>query len=199
MKFIQRFDDLTASTHRSMDMQIATAITAQSIGLKLPSDEVLSTRTDKELRVCLRNCERNGRLEEAQKVVKLMRARGIAKSKDFKNLKWNHDTVREVLLRPFRDVAETVGGRTAYVPVGGFPRRAKSDPTKLWIDQYRAMKTPTMNAVLACHVKAPADEPTFVLQIDGAIYETYCLDRYDEVLREWRDLAGYGATERLAA
>jgi hypothetical protein len=200
MKIIERHDDVTASTHRSMDMQITTAITAKSIRLNLPSDEVLSTWTDKELRVCLRNCERNGRLEEARRVVRVMDARGIARREDFKVFDWNHDTVREVL-RQFVEVPLAVedNQRKAFVDAGGFSRRAKHDPTRLWIDMYAAMKTPTMNASFACHVKKAGDEPTFVLEIDGAIYETYGLDRLDEALREWRDLAADATIERLAA
>jgi hypothetical protein len=189
MGMIDRHADVTASTHRSMEMQITTTITANSVKLKPLSDEQLRRCTNKELRVCLRNAQRRGFLDQARRTVKLMHARGIAKSKDFDNLRWNDDTVRD-LLRPFREVAEAVGGRRAYVPVGGFPHRAKSDPSKLWIDQYCAMKTPTTNAVIACRVKKPGDEPTFVLQINGAIYETYGLDRYDHALRKWRELGG---------
>src|SRR5262245_29051141 len=167
MKIIERHDDVTA-THRSVDMQITTAITAKSIRLILPSDEVLSTRTDKELRVCLGNCERNGCLEEARRVVRVMEARGIARRETFKVFGRNPDTVREVL-RPFKKVAQAVEGnlRKAWVEAGGFARRAKDDPTKLWIDAYCAVKTPTVNLSLACHVKAPGDEPTFVLERNG--------------------------------
>jgi hypothetical protein len=202
MKIIERHDDVTASTHRSMDMQIITAITAKSIRLNLPSDEVLSTWTDKELRVCLRNCERNGRLEEARRVVRVMDARGVARRENFKVFDWNHDTVREVL-RPFKKVAQAVEGnlRKAWVETGGFARRAKDDPTWLWIDKYAAMKTPTMNATFACHVKKAGDEPTFVLELDGAIYATYGLDRLAEALRKWSELASGGPATigRLAA
>src|SRR5262245_29207899 len=146
MKIIERHDDVTA-THRSTDMKITTAITAKSIRLNLPSDEVLSTWTDKELRVCLRNCERHGCLEEARRVVRVMEARGIARREHFKFFDWNPDTVREVL-RPFKKVAQAVEGnlRKAWVEAGGFARRAKDDPTRLWIDKYAAMKTPIMNA-----------------------------------------------------
>jgi hypothetical protein len=201
MKIIERPDDVTASTHRSMDMQITTAITAKSVKLKLPSDEVLSTCTDKELRVCLGNCERNGRLEEARRVVRVMDARGVARREDFNNFDCNHDTVREVM-RPFEEAAQAVedNQREAWVETGGFARRAKDDPTRLWIDKYAAM-TPTMNAVFACHIKAPGDEATFVLELDGATYATYGLDRLAEALREWSELASDGPAtiRRLAA
>jgi hypothetical protein len=202
MKIIERHDDVTASTHRSMDMQITTAITAKSVRLNLPSDEVLSTCTDKELRVCLGNCERNGCLEEARRVVRVMDARGVARREDFKVFDWNHDTVREIM-RPFEEVALSVedNQREAWVEAGGFARRAKDDPTRLWIDIYTAMKTPTMNAVFACHIKAPGNEPTFVLELDCATYATYGLDRLAEALREWSELASDGPATigRLAA
>jgi hypothetical protein len=63
------------------------------------------------------------------------------------------------------------------------------------------MKTPTMNAVFACHVKKAGDEPTFVLELDGATYATYGLDRLAEALREWSELASDGPATigRLAA
>jgi hypothetical protein len=202
MKIIERPDDVTASTHRSMDMQITTAITAKRIRLELPSDEVLRTWTDKELRICLRNCERNGRLEEARKVVRVMDARGVARHENFKVFDWNYDTVCEVM-RPFEEVALSVedNQRKTFVDAGGFSRRAKDDPTRLWIDIYTAMKTPTMNAVFACHIKAPGDEATFVLELDGATYATYGLDRLAEALREWSELASDGPATigRLAA
>ena len=201
MKIIERHDDVTA-TYRSMDMQITTAITAKSIRLNLPSDEVLSTWTDKELRVCLRNCERNGCLEEARRVVRVMEARGVARRENFKVFDWNPDTVREVL-RPFKKMAQAVEGnlRKAWVEAGGFARRAKDDPTRLWIDKYAGMKTPIMNAVFACHVKKAGDEPTFVLELNGATYATYGLDRLAEALRKWSELASGGPAtiRRLAA
>jgi pentatricopeptide repeat protein len=185
MKIIERHDDVTA-THRSMDMQITTAITAKSIRLNLPSDEVLSTCTDKELRVCLRNCVRNGRLEEARRVATVMHARGIAKREDFKVFDWNHDSVDDAL-RPFKKMAQAVEDnlRKAWVETGGFARRAKEDPTKLWIDRYCGVKTPTMNAVFACHVKKAGDEPTFVLELNGTQRAVYRVDQLDEAFQDW--------------
>ena len=64
---------------------------------------------------------------------------------------------------------------------------------------YCAVKTPSLKAVFACHVKTPGDEPTFVLQLDGATYEAYGYDRRDEALREWRGLAGGTVTIDLLA
>jgi hypothetical protein len=185
MKIIERHDDITA-THRSMDMQITTAITAKSISWKLPSDDVLSTCTGKELRVCLRNCEGKGRLEEARKVASMMYARGIARADDLRVFQWNPDSVCKTIQR-FMKVALTVkdSQRKPYVEAGGFKRRAKSDPTKLWIDAYCAVKTPTVNSSFACHVKAPGDEPTFVLERKGTQCAVYRVDQLDEAFEDW--------------
>jgi hypothetical protein len=164
--------------------------------------EQLTNFTDKGLMTYLRNSERYQLLDEARRVVRVMDARGIARRAVHKFFKWNEDTVCEVM-RPFVEAVSSVkdNQRKAFVHAGGFRRRAKDDPTRLWIDIYTAMKTPTMNAVFACHIKKPGDEPTFVLELDGAIFETYSADRLDEALRDWRELSGTDnpTTDRLAA
>jgi hypothetical protein len=161
----------------------------------------LSALSDRGLRAYLRNCRRYHQPEKTREAARELITRGAARAEDLRIFDWNHDTVRE-FMRPFEEVASMVkdNQRKTFVAAGGFSRRAKDDPTRLWIDIYTAMKTSTMNAVFACHVKALGDEPTFVLELDGAIYETYSADRHDEALREWRHLAGDSATiKRLAA
>jgi hypothetical protein len=186
MNIIERHDDVIASTERRMDMQITTAITAKSVTLKLPPDEVLSTCTDKQLRSCLHNCVRKGCFEEARRVATLMDDREIASREDCKVFEWNHDTVDDAL-RPFKEVAQAVEDnlRKPWVPAGGRARRAKEDPTKLWIDRYCGMKTPTMNALFGCHVKKAGDEPAFVLELNGTQRAVYGVDQLDEAFQDW--------------
>jgi hypothetical protein len=99
---------------------------------------------------------------------------------------WNPDSVRKTIQR-FIKVALTVkdSQRKPYVEAGGFKRRAKSDPTKLWIDAYCAVKTPTVNSSFACHVKAPGDEPTFVLELNGTQCAVYRVDQLDKAFEDW--------------
>lgn len=172
-------------------MEIATAITAKGIKLKPMTYERLIMLSNKQLRIYRHRCELYGFLEAAREAVEVMSERGMARREDWRVFEWNPDTVREIM-RPFEEVALSVedNQRKTFVDAGGFSRRAKDDPTRLWIDIYTAMKTPTMNTVFACHIKAPGDEPTFVLELDGATYETYGADRRDEALREWRRPAG---------
>src|SRR6266446_3524476 len=90
----------------------------------------------------------------------------------------NQDRVREVM-QPFKEIAAKVPGnqRKAYTEAGGRKiGRPKDDPEKLWIDTYSGIKTPKINAVLACYVKRPGDEPQFQLRIKGARSQSYNAD-----------------------
>lgn len=166
------------------------------------SAEQLVKFSDKELRNYHRNAKSYGRSKEACRAAKLMHTRDIASPDDLDCFDWNQRTVREAM-HPFKEIALAVedNQRTAYTEAGGFRiGRAKDHPEKLWIDTYCAVKTPSLKAVFACHVKTPGDEPTFVLQLDGATYETYGYDRRDEALREWRGLAvGTVTIDRFSA
>jgi hypothetical protein len=202
MGIIERHADVNAPTQRRTDMEIATAITAKGIKLRPMTYERLIMLSNKQLRIYRHRCELYGFLAAAREAVEVMSERGMARREDWRFFDWNPDTVREIM-RPFEEVAQAVedNQRKAWVETGGFARRAKDDPTRLWIDKYAAMKTPTMNAVFACHVKKAGDEPMFVLELDGATYATYGLDRLAEALREWSELASDGPAtiRRLAA
>jgi hypothetical protein len=191
MSTIERHADIRTTTERKQPMRMQ---------LILLQAEHLAKFSYRQLRAYRRNCERNGKFDEARKVVKLMGP--MARAEDLRIFEWNQKTVRE-FLRPFMEVAMAVPGNplTPYTEAGGFRiGRPKDHPEKLEIDSYCAFKTSSLKAVFACHVKKLGDEPTFVLELDGATYETYSSDRRDEALREWRDLAGDSATiDRLAA
>ena len=161
--------------------------TAMRIKLKALPHEQLITFTDRELNQYRRNSEGYGRLDEARKAASMMYARGIARADDLRVFPWNPDSVRKTIQR-FMKVALTVkdSQRKPYVEAGGFKRRAKSDPTKLWIDAYCAVKTPTVNSSFACHVKAPGDEPTFVLELNGTLIASYDADRLDQAFEDWK-------------
>jgi hypothetical protein len=160
--------------------------TAMRIKLKALPHEQLITFTDRELKQYRRNSEGYGRLDEARKAASMMYARGIARADDLRVFPWNPDSVHKTIQR-FMKVALTVkdSQRKPYVEAGGFKRRAKSDPTKLWIDAYCAVKTPTVNSSFACHVKAPGDEPTFVLELKGTQCAVYRVDQLDEAFQDW--------------
>jgi hypothetical protein len=111
--------------------------TAMRIKLKALPHEQLITFTDRELNQYRRNSEGYGRLDEARKAASMMYARGIARADDLRVFPWNPDSVHKTMQR-FMKEALTVkdSQRKPYVDAGGFKRRAKSDPTKLWIDAY---------------------------------------------------------------
>jgi hypothetical protein len=151
----------------------------------------LTKVTVQELKNLLANNQKPDQLATVRAVLDEMARRGVARRPDYRALKWNQDSVHQVM-QPFKDVAETVSGnrRKTYTEAGG--RRiglSKNDPEWFWIDTYSAIKTPAINAVFVCYIKRPGDEPEFRLRINSIDTQTYNADQLTEALIEWRAIA----------
>jgi hypothetical protein len=108
--------------------------------------------TVRELRNLYTNSQKLGRTATVNAVLKEMWRRIVAKRGDFRALKWNQDSVCEVM-QPFKNIAGAVNGnqRTVYTEAGGGKKgRSNENSEKVWIDTYSAIKTFIVNAMFVC-------------------------------------------------
>jgi hypothetical protein len=151
----------------------------------------LAALTDKQLKIYLSNCKRLGETERARAAASALFSRGIANAADLKVFQWNQDSVRSKMQR-FKKKASAVKGnkRTAYTEAGGLKiGRPKGHPDKKWINTYCAIKTPAINAIFACSVKTPGEEPEFELQVDDTRVGSYGAHQLDSAFEEWSEIA----------
>jgi hypothetical protein len=114
----------------------------------------VSKLAPQELRNYLKNAHRKGRTDIVRAVLAEMDKRGIAKPDDYQMIPWNQDRVRTVM-EPFKEMAEMIPGnqRTVYTEAGGLKiGLPKTDPERMWIDTYCAIKASNVNAVLVCYI-----------------------------------------------
>jgi hypothetical protein len=158
----------------------------------------LATLTDKQLKIYLSNCKRLGETEGACAAASALFSRGIANAADLKIFKWNQDSVRSTMQRFKKKASEVKGNkRTAYAEAGGLKiGRPGGHPDKQWINTYCGIKTPAINAIFACSVKTPGDEPEFELQIDNTRVGSYGAHQLDNAFEEWSEIARRAQVQR---
>jgi hypothetical protein len=144
---------------------------------------------DDQLRTFYRNALRRGALELAATIARELYRRGKIKPAELRTLRWNESAIAE-LLQPFVEVAGTIlrNRRTTYTAGGGLRRKPKSDPARMMVDSYSAMKRGKINAAFAGRVKEPGEEPMFELLLNGQ-KRVYQLPELDQALAEWQRIA----------
>ena len=150
----------------------------------------LQKLTVDELRNLKRNASARGREDLAMEVAIELANRGVAKSDETALIHWNQERVR-IAMAPFAEIARGVidNSRTPYTEAGGRKIGTnKSDPNWMWVDTYSAVKNKNGNAVFVCHIKKPGAEPTFEMQLDGALVSSFSALELANALIEWRRL-----------
>ena len=145
--------------------------------------------TNDQLRTFHKNATRMGEHELATKIIRELYRRGALRRKETVSLRWNEATVAE-LLRPFAEVAGSVthSRRTPFTTGGGLRRRRNSDPEKMLVDSYSAIKRGAVNAAFAGRIKLPGDEPVFELLSNGKKKE-FQPGELNIALEEWKQIA----------
>jgi hypothetical protein len=152
----------------------------------------LSVQTVTQLDNLIRNRTRLGDLVGAREAAIERIGRGRCKPHHLAYLSWTPEKVQS-LLTPFAVLADRLSqnSREEGVLAGGRCRKNRKDPDRLWVDRYVGLTVPSINATIACHIKAPGDDPILVLTLkmkDVDQSKKYSICRLDTLLKIWEKL-----------
>lgn len=152
----------------------------------------LTAQTNTQLDNLIRNRSRHGDLVGARDAAIERIGRGRYKPHHLTYLSWTPTKIAALLVS-FAELSDAVvnNRRKPGVLCGGRCRRGIHDSTSLWVDRYVGVTTSSVNAAIACHIRAPGDAPVFVLQIKLGEIDTskqYSINRLNELLKIWEKL-----------